>query len=83
MELHFLGQPYSAFLQQLETTDESKIECCYRGQKYYLRQPKISSETQFKKSYMSAAILKYRGVSYVIEGHKDDEINFKPKFCYS
>ena len=82
MELRFLGQPYSAFPQQLETTNKSEIGC-YRGQKYHLRQPRISAETQFKKSYMSAAILKYRGVSYVIESHKDDKINFKSEFCYS
>ncbi|VEP15749.1 conserved hypothetical protein [Hyella patelloides LEGE 07179] len=61
MQLHFLGQAYSANRSLIKTVVSEHI-ACFRGQSYAIRVP-----TQIVKSQLSVRIRKYRGVSYIVE----------------
>lgn len=65
MKLQFLGQTYAQSQPNILTI-ASDNTACYRGRKYDLRKS-VTAGRSPTLSRMSAAIYKYRGVSYVIE----------------
>ena len=59
MQLRFLGQTYSANSQEV-TTVATQQTACFKGQKYQLRVPVQTVQSQ------PPQLKKYRGVTYAV-----------------
>ena len=66
MKLCFRGRVYSQFPKHISTVASDKT-ASYRGHQYTLRVPVATELYLAPDCQMSAAIYKYRGVSYVVE----------------
>ena len=66
MKLRFLGQTYSTASKQMATIPSDNT-ACFRGQRYNIPAPIVSSSSQLDKSQLTASVSKYRGVSYIVE----------------
>ena len=66
--MKYRGQDYSQSQQQVPTIPSKEV-LCYRGRKYYPREPVAINQPQTSDSQISAIILKYRRVFHVKEHH--------------